>query len=165
MNTEIKTRSYEDRDQAAVIDLILTIQQKEFNVPIDLERQPDLLIIPEYYQVKKGNFWVATANEVVIGSIALIDCGEGVGCIRKMFVKKEFRGKEFNIAQNLLNQLLDIAKSHDFEALYLGTIARLEAAIRFYERNGWTPIPKADLPASFPIMPVDTHFFQFKIMK
>jgi N-acetylglutamate synthase-like GNAT family acetyltransferase len=163
MNIEIKTRPYEDKDQASVIDLILTIQQKEFNVPIDLERQPDLLIIPAYYQVKKGNFWVATANDKVIGSIALIDCGEGVGCIRKMFVNKDFRGKEHNIAQNLLNLLLKTAKDNDFTALYLGTIARLEAAIRFYERNGWTLIPKADLPASFPIMPVDTHFFQFEI--
>jgi putative acetyltransferase len=159
----ITIRPYEDKDQQAVIDLILTIQQIEFKVPIDLERQPDLLIIPAYYQIKKGNFWVATVDEKVVGSIALIDCGEGIGCIRKMFVNKDFRGKEHNIAQNLLNLLLETARKNEFKGLYLGTIARLEAAIRFYERNGWSLIPKADLPSSFPIMPVDTHFFQYQL--
>jgi hypothetical protein len=47
--------------------------------------------------------------------------------------------------------------------LYLGTIERLQAAIRFYERNGFTYLPKQDLPASFPIMAVDTHFYVKKI--
>ncbi len=159
----IHIRPYEDKDQQAVIDLILTIQQKEFNVPIDLERQPDLLIVPEYYQVKKGNFWVATVDEKVVGSIALIDCGEGVGCIRKMFVHKDFRGKTLNIAQELFNLLLENARKNEFKNLYLGTIARLEAAIRFYERNGWTPIEKSNLPNSFPIMAVDTHFFEYRV--
>jgi putative acetyltransferase len=159
----IVIRPYQDKDQKSVIDLILTIQQKEFNVPIDLERQPDLLIIPAYYQIKKGNFWVAIVDEKVVGSIALIDCGEGVGCIRKMFVNKDFRGKTLNIAQNLLNLLMESARDNEFKGLYLGTIARLEAAIRFYERNGWSLIPKANLPSSFPIMPVDTHFFQIEL--
>jgi putative acetyltransferase len=39
----------------------------------------------------------------------------------------------------------------------------LQAAIRFYERNGFTLIAKEDLPSVFPIMAVDTHFFEKKI--
>ncbi len=150
---------------SGVISLILDIQQLEFQVPITLDDQPDLKIIPEFYQIKKGNFWVALDKNEVVGSIALIDCGKNIGCIRKMFVKKEYRGKKFGIAQNLLNKLNAWALGHQFENLYLGTIERLEAAVAFYKRNGFTAIEKENLPEQFPLMAVDTHFFEKNITK
>jgi ribosomal protein S18 acetylase RimI-like enzyme len=39
----------------------------------------------------------------------------------------------------------------------------LQAAIRFYERNGFTLIEKQKLPSVFPLMAVDTHFFEKRI--
>lgn len=161
----ITIRHYENQDKGGIIKLVLDIQQLEFQVPITLEDQPDLKIIPEFYQINKGNFWVATENNEVVGSIALIDCGQNIGCIRKMFVRKEYRGAKYSIAQNLLNKLTDWALEHNFENLYLGTIARLEAAIGFYLKNGFTLITKENLPKEFPIMAVDTHFFEKNITK
>jgi putative acetyltransferase len=156
---------FENKFTNGIVKLILDIQQLEFQVPITLEEQPDLLIIPEFYQINKGQFWVALDGENVVGSIALIDCGQGIGCIRKMFVKKEYRGSKLGIAQNLLNKLTAWAFERGFENLYLGTIERLQAAIGFYKRNGFSLIEKADLPKNFPIMPVDTHFFEKNITK
>ena len=161
----IEIKPYQNQHQQGVINLILDIQQLEFQVPITKEDQPDLLVIPEFYQINKGQFWVATDGEIVVGSIALIDCGKNIGCIRKMFVKKEYRGKQYSIAQNLLNKLTAWALEHQFENLYLGTIERLEAAIAFYKRNGFRPIEKENLPAEFPLMAVDTHFFEKNISK
>jgi putative acetyltransferase len=146
-----------------VVDLILNIQINEFQVPITAKDQPDLFIIPEYYQHGGGNFWLAKHKDEVVGTIALIDCGEGVGTIRKMFVKKEYRGKEHNIAQRLFDKLENAAQESKMKAMYLGTLERLQAAIRFYERNGFTIIEKANLPSVFPLMPVDTHFFEKKL--
>lgn len=146
-----------------VFDLILPIQQIEFKVPITIQDQPDLLTIDSFYQKDKGQFWVALIDEKVVGTIALIDCGEGIGCIRKMFVMAQYRGKEMGIAQQLFDTLLVHAKQKGFKALYLGTIERLKAAIGFYERNGFQLIEKNNLPISFPIMAVDTHFFELKI--
>ena len=160
----IKIQPFENHDTDQIVDLILTIQQKEFFVPITINEQQDLLNIPAFYQQGNGNFWVAKHEGKVVGTIALIDCGESIGTIRKMFVKKEFRGKEFGIAQRLLDLLLDIAKESKMTDVYLGTIERLQAAIRFYERNGFTLIAKENLPLVFPIMTVDTHFFEKKIM-
>jgi N-acetylglutamate synthase-like GNAT family acetyltransferase len=159
----ITIRLYENQDKEGIIKLILDIQQLEFQVPITLEEQPDLLIIPEFYQINSGNFWVAIDNNEVIGSIALIDCGQNIGCIRKMFVQKKYRGAKYSIAQNLLNKLTAWALEHNFENLYLGTIARLEAAIGFYMKNGFTQIAKENLPKEFPLMAVDTHFFEKNI--
>jgi putative acetyltransferase len=152
---------YQDSHKEQISALIINIQRGEFNVPITLADQPDLGNIPSFYQVKNGDFWVAE-NDLgeVVGTIALIDIGGNEGAIRKMFVHKDFRGKTHGVAQALFNTLFNKAKEVGMNGLYLGTIIRLAAAIRFYERNGFTPIEKQDLPPNFPLMPVDTHFFQ-----
>ena len=161
----IQIQPFENQDTDQIVELILTIQQKEFFVPITINEQQDLLNIPTFYQQGNGNFWVAKYEGNVVGTIALIDCGENIGTIRKMFVKKEFRGKEFGIAQRLFDILLTTAQEAKMTDVYLGTIERLQAAIRFYERNGFTLIAKENLPSVFPIMAVDTHFFEKKIME
>lgn len=159
----ITIEPFELQDTNHIVNLILNIQQNEFQVPITINEQQDLLNIPTFYQQKKGNFWVAKFNDEVVGTIALIDCGNNIGTIRKMFVKKEFRGKEYGIAQRLLNTLEESARTNTIKSLYLGTLERLQAAIRFYERNGFTLIQKQNLPTVFPLMPVDTHFFEKEI--
>ncbi|MES2520554.1 MAG: GNAT family N-acetyltransferase [Bacteroidota bacterium] len=160
----ITIQPFENQDTEQIVNLILNIQQNEFQVPITINEQQDLLNIPNFYQQKKGNFWVAKHNNEVVGTIALIDCGENIGAIRKMFVKKEFRGKEYGIAQKLLDILEKSAQVNQITNLYLGTLERLQAAIRFYERNGFKLIEKQKLPSVFPIMPVDTHFFEKEII-
>ena len=159
----IQIQPFENQDTNQIVELILNIQQNEFQVPITINEQQDLLNIASFYQQENGNFWVAKHEGNLVGTIALIDCGEGIGTIRKMFVKKEFRGKEFGIAQRLLDILLATAKEAKMTDVYLGTIERLQAAIRFYERNGFTLIAKENLPSVFPLMAVDTHFFEKKI--
>ena len=159
----ITIQPFENQDTDQIVHLILNIQQNEFQVPITIHEQQDLLNIPSFYQHGKGNFWVAKSENEVVGTIALIDCGENVGTIRKMFVKKEFRGKEYGIAQKLLDILEASSLDNNIKNLYLGTLERLQAAIRFYERNGFTLIEKQNLPSVFPLMPVDTHFFEKEI--
>lgn len=154
---EITTSTVAETEQ--IIDLILTIQQQEFNIPITAADQPDLNEIDQFYKIPGGEFWIAKHQDQVIGSIALINIGEGIGVIRKMFVHKDYRGKEKGIAQKLLITLIDYARTKGINAIYLGTVQKLQAAIRFYERNGFEPIEKANLPASMPLMKLDTHFF------
>ena len=154
---EIKTSTVAETEQ--IIDLILTIQQQEFNIPITAEDQPDLREIDQFYKAPGGEFWIAKHNDQVIGSIALINIGDGIGVIRKMFVNKDFRGKEKGIAQDLLITLIAYAKEKGMNVIYLGTVQVLQAAIRFYERNGFAPIEKTNLPATMPLMKLDTHFF------
>ncbi|MBV8326771.1 GNAT family N-acetyltransferase [Chryseobacterium sp.] len=145
------------------IDLILTIQQKEFNIPITITDQPDLLQIESFYRKAGGNFWGAFVDHELVGSIALVKFDERAGAIRKMFVKKEFRGKEFNIAQVLLEVLISFCRDNGIDDLYLGTITVLKAAQRFYERNHFTKIAKDELPALFPLMSADDIFYHLNI--
>lgn len=159
----IQIAHYSTEHQQPVIELILGIQQNEFNIPITLADQPDLLTIPSFYCQNKGAFWVALKDQKVIGTIALIDIGDRMGAIRKMFVHQDFRGKELGIATLLLHAMLDHCRQQGLTAVYLGTLPRLQAAMRFYERNGFVQLPKATLPSQFPAMTLDTVFYEYKI--
>ena len=145
--------------QQGVVDVILPIQQSEFGLPITLEAQPDLMDIPGFYQKGNGNFWVAWVGTEIVGTLGLLDIGEGQGALRKMFVKAPFRGSKWGIAHNLLMVLLDWCKDHKVREIFLGTTQKFLAAHRFYEKNGFCEISRKDLPASFPIMSVDTKFY------
>jgi len=162
-NKTIELTVYQKQHEQQVIDLILGIQQKEFNVPITLNDQPDLLDVESVYCQGNGNFWVVLSGEKVIGTIALIDYGNAKGALRKMFVHKDFRGKETGTAQLLLDGLTDWAVAKNFDEISLGTIERLIGAIKFYLKNGFVAVNKNELPKGFPLMKVDTLFFTKKL--
>lgn len=146
-----------------LIDLILTIQQKEFNIPIRVEDQPDLKQIESFYLESGGNFWGAFIDGKLVGSIALVKFDKRAGAIRKMFVKKEFRGRELNIAQILLEIVITFCRENKIDDLYLGTITVLKAAQRFYEKNDFIKIKKESLPERFPLMSADDIFYHLPI--
>ena len=143
-----------------VIKLILDIQQKEFNVPITREDQPDLSDVENFYQSGNGNFWLAFYNNQVVGTISLVDIGNRQGALRKMFVKADFRGSNYNTAKLLLTELFTWAKEHNFQEIYLGTTEKFLAAHRFYEKNNFRQIAKETLPNAFPLVKIDTRFYK-----
>lgn len=154
---------YEKKYEQAVIDLILLIQQTEFGIPVTIEQQPDLRTIPLFYQVDQGNFWIALYERKVIGTIALLDIGHGRGALRKMFVDAGWRGKEYGVAQALLNTLVAWAGEHSFREILLGTTEKFIAAHKFYEKNRFIEVPKASLPPQFPVMAVDVKFYRLEL--
>lgn len=152
---------FEEKYASQTAELVLQIQQIEFQVPITLAEQPDLQHVAQFFQKGKGNFWVAVApDDQVVGTVGMIDCGGDLACLRKMFVRSDFRGREFGVAQKLLESFEQWAAENGFEKIQLGTIERLAAAIKFYRRNGFERILPDDLPPNFPRMAVDTHFFE-----
>lgn len=158
----IVIQEYSNKYQEQVIDLILSIQRGEFEVNITKEDQPDLSDIPNFYQ-SGGNFWVALHKGQVVGTIALINIGNQQGALRKMFVKAEYRGKAYELAKLLLIKLITWAKDQNMREIYLGTTEKFLAAHRFYEKNEFITIDKKQLPATFPIMKVDTRFYKLTL--
>lgn len=159
----LEIRPFQKHDQQQVVQLILSIQTQEFDIPITLADQPDLQSIVGFYQRQDGNFWVAVYENQVVGTIALLDLGKSLGALRKMFVHPDFRGREWGTAQKLLDGLLSWAQTRRLSEVYLGTTAQFLAAHRFYERNGFKPVEVAALPAAFPVLAVDTRFYVFQV--
>lgn len=155
--------TYTADDKKGVADLILSIQNVEFGIPISLEDQPDLNAIPGFYQTNNGNFWVAKTDNKIIGTISLLDIGDQKGALRKMFVDQNYRGKHFSVGQKLLDTLFNWARSKEFTEIFLGTTEKFTRAQKFYEKNGFVEIAKTALPKTFPVMEVDIKFYRFLV--
>lgn len=146
-----------------VVALILGIQQIEFEIPITIEAQADLKDIPHFYQQENGNFWVALAQDQVVGTIALLDIGMKQGALRKMFVNAAYRGADQGVARDLLETLFCWCRTRDVQEIFLGTTSKFVAAQRFYEKNGFVEITRRELPSRFPVMAVDSKFYCKKV--
>jgi N-acetylglutamate synthase-like GNAT family acetyltransferase len=165
----IRIEPYASHHRNSLIEMILEIQQDEFDLPITYGEQKDLHDISAAYRVGAGQFWVAQAPNTlpdhVVGSLGLHDmgtdaAGRRVGALRKMFVRQKFRGGgEQGVAALLLKTLEDHARRHGIAALYLGTTEAFKAAHRFYQKRGYTPISADDLPENFVRLAVDTRFY------
>ena len=161
MNEKIRIIPYESAFQDEVVDLIVHIQRKEYNVPITKEEQPDLLEIETFYQRDYGNFWVAIYDDKVVGTAALLDIENQQVALRKMFVKQEFRGKEWGASHKLLQTAISWAENKKLKDIYLGTTVKFLAAHRFYEKNDFESVDIEDLPKSFPVLQVDKKFYRY----
>ena len=161
--SKLNIEVYTDIHKNDVADLILSIQNAEFGIPITLEAQPDLNAIPQFYQINNGNFWIAKINDEIVGTISLLDIGNRQGALRKMFVRKNYRGKEFGVGQKLLTTLLEWSRHRGIKEIFLGTTEKFIAAQRFYEKNGFTEIKKKELPETFPVMEVDIKFYRLSV--
>ena len=165
MNEKIRIVPYESTFQEEVVDLIVHIQQKEYNVPITKEEQPDLLEIETFYQKDYGNFWIAIYDGKVVGTVALLDIENHQVALRKMFVQKEFRGKEWGASHMLLQKAISWAEDKKLKDIYLGTTVKFLAAHRFYEKNGFQSVSIDKLPKNFPVLQVDKKFYRYIVKK
>ncbi len=153
--------AYQPGHRDGVLAVILPIQQQEFGIPITLAQQPDLQDISAFYQLSGGNFWVALDADRVVGTIALRDIGNRAAALRKMFVNAAYRGQPHQVAVHLLQHLLQWSVAQQLRDIYLGTTAQFVGAQRFYEKNGFHLIDKSTLPATFPLMAVDSKFYHY----
>jgi len=161
----VEIRPFAPAHHAGVVALVVGIQQGEFGFSITYEQQPDLQDIPGFFRKGEGEFWVAVAGGRVVGTIALVDLGNGQGAVRKMFVDSAYRGRDAGVAQCLLTTLLDWARAHGIADICLGTTDKFRAAHRFYEKNGFIQVASESLPARFPRMNVDTRFYRLWLDK
>lgn len=167
--TAYRIEPFAPHHRNSLIEMILAIQQDEFDLPINYSQQTDLHDIQAAYRVGVGQFWVAqapnTAPDHVVGSIGLHDMGtdkrgKRIGALRKMFVRQNHRGGgETGVAGLLLGTLEEHARRHGIAELLLGTTEAFKAAHRFYEKHGYTAFEAERLPLTFVRLAVDTRFY------
>ncbi len=143
-----------------IVHMIENIQKREFSIPITDEiNQCVLKAENDFYYRRSYNFWYAIDNNGrIIGSIGLKKIDSVTGEIKKFFVVSEYRGK--GVAQKLMGTLLKAAAKNGFNSLFLGTVDKLKAAHKFYNKYGFKQIKRDALPDNFEICPVDSIFFK-----
>lgn len=148
---------YQDQYKQQIIDLILYIQNKEANIGLTIEEQPDLLDIPEYYEKNGGSFWIAIENDEVIGTIAFMNYSNGNAVLKKFFVRSDYRHKK--IGYVLYQTAIDRLKLCNYKQVLLDTPSTAKDSHRFYERAGFKRIAKEELP--FPYEYPDRNSYIF----
>lgn len=139
--------TYQEKYKQQIIDLILHIQNDEAKIDLPLEEQPDLLDIPNHYQKSGGEFWLAVEDNTVIGTLALMDMGNGNGILKKGFVKKEYR--KCGILTKLYKNLLAYAKNKNMKQLMFDTPSVATDCHRFFEKVGYLRINKNEQPFEY----------------
>lgn len=159
----ITIRAFEETDTEEVIALVLHCQNDGTRPLVGVEDQPDLLHIREKYLLPGGGFWVAEEEGRVAGSIGLVNCGDGVGILKKFFVYEAYRGAPHHLGQRLYTELLTFAQAHHFREIILDTPKNTDRAHRFYEKAGFVKTELEDLPVSYDYPYENSDFFILRL--
>lgn len=152
-------RVFEQRDTEEVIRLVLHCQNDGSRPILSISDQPELLHIPEKYRTAGGDFWVAVHQGKVVGSIGLMNGGNGIGILKKFFVYEAYRGNPHHLGQQLYRVLLEFALTHGFKQLLLDTPKNTDRAHKFYEKAGFLKVQKNELPFHYDYPYEDSDFF------
>lgn len=135
------------------IDTMMNDIALEFEEEIVLKSSNNTHVTPDKY-------WVALYQTEIIGTVKILKMDNDYAILKSMFVKKEYRGKEFNVAQLLLNKVYDWCKKEKINQIYLGTMSQFKAAHKFYEKNKFAKVLTSNLPSNFITNPIDTIFYK-----
>ena len=166
MNTKpITIRTFETSDADSVNKLIRGIQKKEFGFTLEDFPQPELLDIKNFYISSGGNFWVAYMDDLLVGTSALLDLGNGVAKLGRMFVHPDYRGKPWRIAQRLFDISMNWAKAKNLFNICLETTPEPCAAHNFYIKNGFIEVNSSDFPPEYHLCPYPSRYFIKELVK
>ncbi|SKA90739.1 putative acetyltransferase [Agreia bicolorata] len=84
-------------------------------------------------------FYVAREDGEALGTVAIVDRGDGSAELKRMFVTASARG--LGVGQALINTVEEHARNHGVTVIRLETGVPQTAAIALYEKSGYRPIP------------------------
>lgn len=152
--------AYSDRYRDEVIDLILHVQNVEYEVGIGVEDQPDILDIRANYIESGGSFWVALAPDGrVVGCLGLQRKTDTVAVLKKFFVYPDHRGREHGIGSGLYEALLAFAEAAGLATIVLDTPSVATRSHSFYRKVGFVEIDADDLPVHYDYPDRDSLLF------
>ena len=79
--------------------------------------------------------WIAYYDDKPVGCVAYRTKAQGVGELKRMFIKSEYRGR--GISKKLLAIVEEHAKLQGDNTLHLGTRITLEPAVTLYRNSGF----------------------------
>lgn len=161
--TMLEIKKFEREDQDEIIKLVLHCQNDGIRPFVSILNQPELLCIQEKYLDPGGCFWTARDGKRIAGSIGLMNCGNGIGVLKKFFVYEEYRGNPHHLGQKLYKELLKFARDHHFKVIVLDTPKNTDRAHKFYDKAGFIKVNESDLPIKYDYPYKDSDFYLLKL--
>jgi putative acetyltransferase len=95
--------------------------------------------LPGDYAPPSGRVFLAIEDDKVMGCVALRKIGEGIGEMKRLYVRPEFRGRGFG--RTLAEKLIAEAKQIGYTSLQLDTLpGKMDQAIAMYRALGFKEI-------------------------
>ena len=140
INAETDTELAEARD---------LFREYETSLQLDLCFQgfeEELRSLPGKYALPDGRLLLAYHDEKLVGCVALRKLEDGIGEMKRLFVRDEFRGHKVGIT--LIERLLADAREIGYKTLRLDTHPpKMGKAMKLYESLGFLPVaPYYDNP-------------------
>lgn len=132
-------RRYEPRDYGAVWQLhIEGVSDSRSQYPVSAAYEDDLRGIEGNYLGDGSNFWVAEADDKLVGMTAIERIDDRTGRLRRMRVTESWRQK--GMARALLDVAVEFCRECGYDRVILDTTHLQTAAHRLYERYGFTKV-------------------------
>jgi N-acetylglutamate synthase-like GNAT family acetyltransferase len=140
----LKIRKAKPKDSKQIKKLITEIMKKEFPGSQKVYPSDDIHNPAKYYNGKKDVFFVAEENKRIIGTVAIKEDTCYTAILRRLFVKKEFRGKGFG--SKLINKAIDFCKRHNYKKVIFRGAHMMESALKACLKNGFKEKDIINLP-------------------
>ncbi len=137
------------------IDRMMTEIAGEFSEPIFSPKSKKIADIAAF---SNNRFWVAVCQDKAVGTIGLTTLSNHSIVLKSMFLVSSFRG--LGVGKLLLKTLEEWCQKNDYGKIYLGTMTQFSGGQKFYEKNEFRLISKAELPSDFPINPLDAIHYK-----
>ena len=136
-----KIKKFEDRYNEEVNKFIISVFVDEYGFEEyrnELNKQNN-----EEYIENGGNFWVAfDDDDNIIGTVALVKHSQSEAELKKLYVRSDYRGR--GLSKELYSRVLEESKKEEYRRIFLGTYDKLDTAITFYLKRGFTKIDNLD---------------------
>ena len=134
-------KKFEDRYNDDVNNFIISVFVEEFGFE---QFREGLKEQNNHKYIENGsNLWIAlNENDDIVGTIALRKHNDTDAEIKKLYVRKDYRG--IGLSKELYSKVMNEAKENDFNRIFLGTYDKLQSAILFYLKRGFTQIEESN---------------------
>jgi len=143
----------ETAEQLALVrDLFVEYARSlSFHICFD-DFQKELDQLPGVYSPPAGRLFVALANGKAIGCVALKKISEGVGEIKRLYVRPSGRGQ--GTGRRLAETILETSRQLGYRTIRLDTLPSMTGAQSLYRSLGFKPIA-SDHPTGQDDEPID----------
>lgn len=115
---------------------------KEFGFSYDEAYDYDLNNPQKYYIDKGGMFYVLKDEGKIIGTVAIINKGNNIAELKRMYVDKEHQGK--GCGTTMLEKAIEFCIQHGFTKLEFETNRKFTVAHKFYQKHGFKIVNEDD---------------------
>ncbi len=134
-SSKMKIRSATTEDEPAVRELVFSILESYELEPSPQGTDADLYDFKRYYFDRGGDFSVMMDQDQIIGTVAILNEGNRVCELRKMYLDSRYRRR--GLGRQLMEYGLAKARELGFRRVTLETATALKEAVTLYESYGF----------------------------